>query len=120
MPDTILIRGLETWSVIGTLPEERLRRQKLIFNLEINVDMRAAGASDDLNDSVNYSEVETAVKNMAENTQFFLLEKMAQAAADCVLSFDKVTGVTVTVDKPGAAYCAKSIAVRICRRKEEI
>ncbi len=116
--DTIFIRDLETRSVIGTLPEERTRRQKLIFNLEINTDMTAAGASDDLNDAVNYSYIEELVKEIAENSEFYLLEKLAQTVADAILKIDNVSGVSVCIDKPGAPKFARSIAVRIAREKK--
>lgn len=118
MQDLILIRDLETQSVIGTLPEERTRRQTLIFNLEIATDMRDAGSSDDLNDSVNYSLIEEAVKSIAEESEFYLLEKMAQSVADAVLTFDRVSRVVVMIDKPGAPRLARSIAVRIVRDKK--
>ena len=115
--DAILIRDLEVQALIGTLPEERLKRQTLIFNLELTTDLEAAGVSDDLRDSVNYSLVEETVRRVATESEFFLLEKMARAVCDAVLVFDGVEAVRVTVDKPAAPRYARSIAVRMYREK---
>ena len=115
--DAILIRDLEVQTLIGTLPEERLKRQTLIFNLELETDLEAAGVSDDLRDGVNYSLVEETVRRVAAESAFFLLEKLARTVCDAVLAFDGVKAVTVTVDKPAAPRYARSIAVRMRREK---
>ena len=113
--DTIFIRDLEVQTVIGTLPEERLAPQKLILNLEIYTDMTRAAVSDDLRDAVDYSHIESLVKTTAEESSYALLEALAGRLCAVVKVLPGVAKVRITVDKPGAAKYARSIAVQMER-----
>ena len=115
--DTILIRDLDCNCIIGIFDEERTRRQTVRINAEVFTDLSKAGASDDFNDALNYSEVEEYLKKEAEKSEFFLLEKLAAHLAEGVLKFNAVKAVRLTLDKFEAASYASSIAVRIFREK---
>ncbi|MBR1951535.1 MAG: dihydroneopterin aldolase [Lentisphaeria bacterium] len=114
--DKIFITGLPLSTVIGTRPEERDLQQKIILDLEIDIDLSAASASDDLLDTINYAEIEEKMVKLAEESHFFLIEAFAQAAADIVLSYEKTTGCTVTVTKPNASHRA---TVKVVLRREK-
>lgn len=115
--DVILIRDLDCECIIGIFDEERTRRQTVRIQAEVFTDLSKAGASDDFNDALNYSEVEAYLKNEAEKSSFFLLEKLAEHLAQGVLAMDKVAAVRLTLDKFEAASYAASIAVRIFRKR---
>ena len=117
--DAILIRDLDCECIIGIFDEERTRRQTVRINAEVYTDLSMAGESDDFNDALNYSEVEATLKKEAEASEFFLLEKLAAHLAETVLKMEKVAAVRLTLDKFEAAAYAKSIAVRIFRKKGE-
>lgn len=114
--DVILIRDLDCNCIIGIFEEERTRRQTVRINAEVYTDLSKAGASDDFNDALNYSEVESYLKNEAEKCEFLLLEKLAGHLADGILKMEKVKAVRLTLDKFEAASFASSIAVRIFRK----
>ena len=115
--DKICISGLELAAVIGTLPEEQTRRQPIILDLEIGIDLTAAGRTDDLTQTVDYSEIEKRMLHLAKTAHFQLIEAFAQAAADIVLSYEKVAACTVTVAKPGAS-CRAQVKVELTRKKK--
>lgn len=116
--DKIIIRCLKAKSVIGTLPEEREKKQEIEFNIELDCDLSAAGKSDDLADTVNYQAVEGDILAMADASSFFLLERLAEEAADICLKYGLVKCVRITVDKPGALKHSRSVAVCIERRRQ--
>ena len=66
--DKILISDLECDCIIGTLPHEREIKQKIILDLTISCDMKKAGKSDDLMDAIDYSSVESTLKESAESS----------------------------------------------------
>ena len=115
--DKIIIKCLKVKSIIGTLPEERQKKQEIEFNIELDCDLSAAGGSDDLNDTVNYQAVESDVLAMAEASSFLLLERLAEEAANICLKYELVKCAKVTIDKPGALKHSRSVAVCIERRK---
>ena len=104
--EKIFITEFWTDAVIGTLPEERLRPQRLRLDLELRCDASRAAVSDDLRDAVDYSAVERAVADAVEKSSFFLLEALAKAVGDVILSFPGVTECTVRIAKPGASVRA--------------
>jgi FolB domain-containing protein len=115
--DKIIIKCLKVKSIIGTLPEERTKRQEIEFNIELDCNLAAAGNSDDLNDTVNYQAVENDILAMAEASSFLLLERLAAEAAKVCLKYELVKAVRITIDKPGALKHSRSVAVCINRRK---
>ena len=115
--DKIFINGLELSTVIGTLPGEQMRKQPVILDLEIALDLSSAGHTDDLAQTIDYSEIEKRMLHLAETAHFQLIEAFSQAAADIVLSYEKVAACTVTVAKPGASRRAH-VKVQITRKKE--
>ena len=93
--DKIILRGLPVDCVIGTLPSERDSPQRLCFDLTLSGDFSRAGATDDLNDAVDYTAVERAVREYAAGTKFQLLERLAYACADRLLESFPLLSVVV-------------------------
>ncbi|MEA2067718.1 MAG: dihydroneopterin aldolase [Verrucomicrobiota bacterium] len=115
--DKIFIRKLALRCIIGLYPEERREKQDIVINVEMHADLRKAGRSDDLNDTVDYKAIKKAILKLVEKSGFQLIESLAENIADIALADDKVQEVVVTIDKPGALRFAKSSAVEITRRR---
>lgn len=113
--DRIYIRDLHGRCIVGIYPDEREAKQDVILNLALEVDLRTAGKTDRIEDTVNYKDLKKDVLQMVEASSFFLIEKMAEEAAAICLGYAGVEAVTVTVDKPGALRFARSVAVEIHR-----
>jgi FolB domain-containing protein len=115
--DKIIINDLKVKTVIGTLPEERTRKQTLIINLELDLSLKKAGTSDDLLDSVDYSKIESRIVELGEKSEFYLIEAFAEESARICLAESLVASAKVRVDKPGALKHSKSVAVCIERNR---
>lgn len=116
--DQIFISELKVKTIVGVYPEERLRPRELLIRLEMCVDLRAAGRSDRVADSVDYATVSHQVKEMVEKSNRYTLEALADDIALLCLKNDRVDGVRVEVKKPGAIPFAESAGVRIERYRE--
>ena len=115
--DKIIIRDLLLRTVIGVNPEERGVKQDVLLNLELSCALAKAGASDRLEDTVDYKSLKWSVINFVEGSSFQLLEALAEGVARLCLEPALVEEVKVTVDKPGALRFARSVAVELSRRK---
>ena len=100
--DKIIIRDLRVNALIGTLPHERSRRQELDITLELDLDLTAAGEADDLTLSVDYSEIERRVAELAENSHFRLLEALGTAVKKLLLEYPPVAAGSIRIVKPRA------------------
>ncbi len=120
MPDQILLQGMQFYGYHGVNPEERTLGQRYVVDLTAELDLRRAGKSDRLEDTVSYSHIYHAVRAVMEGEPRNLLESAAQAIADRVLSEFPVESVSVTVKKPNPPVRGSSIefaAVQIHRTR---
>ncbi len=98
--DRIELRGLRVVGRVGVLELEREQDQPLEVDLDLVVDLAAAGASDDLTDTVDYGAVCAAVAAAVADGHVALLERLAGRVADAVLALDERIGaVDLTVRK---------------------
>lgn len=116
--DRIYIRDLALRCIIGLYPEERKKKQDVVINVVMETDLRAAGQSDDLNDTVDYKTIKLNILDFVENSSFQLIESLAEGIAAICLADSKVQSATVTIDKPGALRFAKSVAVEVTRTRD--
>ncbi|HET9729726.1 MAG TPA: dihydroneopterin aldolase [Acidimicrobiia bacterium] len=116
--DTIIIAGLLEHGVHGVLPEERERAQPFEVYVELGVDLAAAGASDRLDDTVDYGGVCEAIRLVIAKEHYALLERIATRIVEvCRATDPRVRSVTVEVRKlePPVAATLDHVAVRIER-----
>lgn len=121
MADQIEINGLRAVTVVGALPHERELKQPLRIDLAFDVDLRDAGRSDELGDTVHYGLVADRVVAVVEESKDILLERLVARVADEVLTFDRVEAVDVKLTKlrPPLEVDAVDTAVRIRRTRAE-
>jgi dihydroneopterin aldolase/D-erythro-7,8-dihydroneopterin triphosphate epimerase len=117
--DRIHINDLQLRCIIGLYPEERREKQDVILNITLSADLRAAGASDDLRDTVDYKTVKQEIRALVEGSSFMLVEKLASEVARICLRPAQVERVRVRLDKPGALRFARSVAVDIERTRAD-
>ena len=120
MNDQILIQDLMLRTIIGINDEERRNRQDVLINISLHADTRDAGASDEIEDAVNYRTITKRVIARVEESQFYLVEKMAAEIAAICLEDPRVEAVDVRVEKPGALRFARSVGVEVHRTRSEL
>ena len=117
MTDQIQIKDLHLRTIIGINKEERRDRQDVLINIVLYADTQAAGASDDIDDAVNYRTITKGVIKLVEESKFYLVEKMAAEIAAICLEDPRVEEISVRVEKPGALRFARSVGVEIHRTR---
>ena len=115
--DTVRIERLELDCVIGINPWERLTKQRITIDIEINADLSVAGASDAIEDTINYRTISKAVTSEVEESSFGLVEALAARVADICLEDERAQSVEITVRKPGAVRKADAVGVIIRRSR---
>jgi dihydroneopterin aldolase/D-erythro-7,8-dihydroneopterin triphosphate epimerase len=116
--DKIHIRDLSLRCIVGLFPEERREKQEVIVNITLYADLRAAGQTDRIEDTVDYKTIKKRVIALVEDGADYLIERLAERIAQACLEAPRVQRVAVTVDKPGALRFARSVAVEILRDRD--
>jgi dihydroneopterin aldolase/2-amino-4-hydroxy-6-hydroxymethyldihydropteridine diphosphokinase len=101
--DCIKIKRLEVFANHGAMPEENVLGQKFLISAELFCDVRKAGQTDDLKETINYAAVADFLKQETEKHTFRLIERLAEyLAQEILLQFSLVEKVTIEVEKPWA------------------
>lgn len=118
--DKVLMRGLAFYGYHGVLAEETRLGQRFIVDIEMAVDTRAAGRTDDLSETVNYVAVHADVRKIVEGPPAKLIETVAERIAEKILGGYGVESVRVRVRKPDVPIPASLdyVGVEIVRRRE--
>ncbi len=117
--DRIKINDLSVRAIIGTEDYERETRQELLLNLTLFTDVKKAGITDELQYTVDYSQLKEKIVEMVDESNFQLIEALAEEIARIALSYKRVEKVKVTVGKPGALNLASSAEVKIVRESSQ-
>jgi len=120
MSDQIQIKDLLLRTIIGINEEERRARQDVLINIVLYADTRPAGASDDIDDAVNYRTITKRIIRLVEESRFYLVEKLAAEIAAICLDDPRVESVSARVEKPGALRFARSVGVEIHRTRADL
>ena len=117
--DRIIIKDLLLRGIIGINDWEREKRQDILINITLYGDLRPAGESDDIADTINYRTVTKNIIEHVEKSEPFTAEALAEDIARICLSEARVTRACVGVEKPGALRFARSVGVEIERSTED-
>lgn len=113
--DLIYIRDLKIECIIGVYEWERRVRQTVILDLDLGADIRRAAQTDAIADTVNYKAVSKRLVEYVGNSQFQLVETLAERVAEILLTEFQLPWVRVRINKKGALRGANDVGVVIER-----
>ncbi len=113
--DIVYIRDLRIDTVIGIYDWEREVRQTVSLDLEMATDIRAAAASDHIDDTLNYKAVAKRLIAFVGDSQFQLVETLAERCAEIVLAEFEVPWLRLRLSKPGAVRGSRDVGLIIER-----
>ena len=96
----IFIEGLEVYGHHGVSSEEKVLGQRLLYDVRLTLDECEAAQTDDVADTIDYTEVLDVITEVATTQSVSLLERLAWATAETILQRFAVDEVWVQVTKP--------------------
>lgn len=115
--DTLFVQGLKVEAIIGVFDWEREVRQQLVFDVELNVSMRAAAASDDVADALSYVDVADEITRITQTLKAKLLEHLAEQISTAIFQKWPVEALYLRITKPTAVAQAEGVGVEIRRQR---
>ena len=113
--DIIYIHELEIKTIIGVFDWEREKKQIVSFDLEMTTDIRASAEFDSIEHALDYKAVAKRLIKFVEDTEFSLVETLAEQVATLVLTEFEVSSLKLRVGKPGALRGSRDVGVIIQR-----
>lgn len=115
--DKIFITDLRARGIIGVNAWEREKAQEILINVTLWADLSEAGASDNLEASVNYRTLAKKILAHTEQIERFTVEALAQDLVEICFEDERVEKVKLRVEKPGAVRFSASVGVEIERQR---
>jgi FolB domain-containing protein len=97
--DKVFVKNLVVPCKVGVTIEERLKKQNVVFDIEVFCDLSLAGTTDELSKSISYSEIQEKIINSVTRSEFKLLESAAEVVASLILKNPLCSKVTISVKK---------------------
>ncbi len=116
--DIIYLHNVQIETVIGIFAWERRVKQTVSFDLDMATDVRKAAASDSIQDTLDYKKVAKRLIEFVGQSEFHLVETLAERVAELVLKEFSVSWVRLRLNKQGAIRGARDVGVIIERGKK--
>ena len=117
--DIIFLGGLTTECIIGIWDWERRVKQKIVVDLEMGADIRRAAGSDRIEDTLDYKRVAKRLLQFVGDSEFQLVETLAERVAEVVITEFSVPWVKVRLNKQGAIRGARDVGILIERTSKD-
>ncbi len=117
--DRIFLRDIRVEAVLGIWEWERRIRQTVSIDLEFATDVRKAAENDSVDGALDYKRVAKRLIEYVGNSEFQLVESLAEAIAGIVIGEFGVSWVQVSVAKPGAVEGSREVGVIITRTADD-
>ena len=115
MKDRVFIEQLEVQTIIGIFDWEREIKQTISIDLEMEFDIRRAAETDSIGDTLDYKAVSKRLIHFIEDSEFQLVEALAERCAAIVLADFPVKRLRLKLGKPGAVRGSSAVGVIIER-----
>lgn len=117
--DKIFLRELAVETIIGFYDWERRIKQKIVIDLDVGTDVRAAAAHDDIERTLNYKAIAKRVLSFVGESQYKLIETLGEDLARTLIKEFNLSWLRLVVHKPGAIRFSRDVGIEIERRPQD-
>lgn len=117
--DIIFLHDLSIETIIGIYDWERKEKQTVVLDLDMGANIPAAARTDAIEDTLNYKAVAKRLIEYVGDSDFQLVETLAERVAEIVLTEFDVPWLRLRVNKKGAVRYAGDVGVIIERGKKD-
>ncbi len=116
---TIFIKDFIIHEIIGMLDHEKIKKQKIKFNIVINVNQNTLPNEKDLRSIINYEKITKKLKNLVKNKKYNFLESLAEDSFVEIFKDKRISSVKIKIEKPDAIKNASSAGVEIFKSRSD-
>lgn len=117
--DKVFIRNLAVDAIIGIYDFERVQKQPIVITLAMTFDNKKPASTENIVDVLDYEKISNSVKALIESSSFQLVETLAEAIAEHVLTTYRTEQLTLELNKPNAIEFAESVGIMITRERSD-
>ncbi len=116
--DKIFLNDMKVETIVGIWDWERKVKQIVSIDIEMAADIKKAALTDNIQDTLDYKAVAKHIRRFVEESNFHLVETLAEKIAEIIITEHKVSWVRIKINKPGAIRGSKGVGVIIERNQK--
>jgi len=116
---SVLIKNFIIHEIIGVHEHEKIKKQKIKFNIVIDVDQNVLPNEKDIKSIVDYEKITNNLKNLAKSKKYNFLESLAEDSFKEIFEDKRINSVKIKIEKPEAIKNAESVGVEVFKSRED-
>ncbi len=116
---SVLIKNFIIHEIIGVHEHEKIKKQKIKFNIVIDVDQNVLPNEKDIKSIVDYEKITNNLKNLVKNKKYNFLESLAEDSFKEIFEDKRINSVKIKIEKPEAIKNADSVGVEVFKSRKD-
>ena len=116
---TVFIKDFIIEEIIGIHEHEKIKKQKIKFNIVLDVNQSSLPDEKDIKSIVDYEKITNKLENLTKSKKYNFLESLAEDSFKEIFEDKRIDSVTIKIEKPEAIKNAESVGVKVFKTRED-
>ena len=116
---TVFIKNFIIEEIIGIHANERIKKQKIKFNIVLDVNKISVPDEKNIKSIVDYEKITNKLKNLTKSKKYNFLESLAEDSFKEIFEDKRINSVTIKIEKPEAIKNAESVGVEVFKTRKD-
>ena len=116
---TVFIKDFIVQEIIGIHEYEKIKKQKIKFNIVIDINQNTVPNENDIKSIVDYEKITNKLKNLAKGKKYNFLESLAEDSFKEIFEDKRINSVKIKIEKPDAIKNADSVGVEVFKSRSD-
>ena len=116
---TVFIKDFIIQEIIGIHEHEKTEKQKIKFNIVVNVNQNTVPDEKDIKSIVDYEKITNKLENLVKNKKYNFLESLAEDSFKEIFEDKRINSVKIKIEKPDAIKNADSVGVEVLKNRSD-
>ena len=116
---TVFIKDFIIQEIIGIHEHEKTKKQKIKFNIVVNVNQNTVPDEKDIKSIVDYEKITNKLENLVKNKKYNFLESLAEDSFKEIFEDKRINSVKIKIEKPDAIKNADSVGVEVLKNRSD-
>ena len=116
---TVFIKDFIIEEIIGIHKHEKIKKQKIKFNIILDVNQNTIPDEKDVKSIVDYEKITNKLERLTKQKKYNFLESLAEDSFKEIFEDKRINSVTIKIEKPEAIKNAKSVGVEVFKTRKD-
>ena len=116
---TIIIKDFIIEEIIGIHEHEKIKKQKIKFNIVLDVNQSSVPDEKDIKSIVDYEKITNKLENLTKRKKYNFLESLTEDSFKEIFEDKRINSVKIKIEKPEAIKNTDSVGVEVFKTRND-